>query len=137
MITQVLSICYSCDRQELESKRRRAHTHLGFLDNDMSAENNIEELIKQVTSHTGVQGFIIVNNEGIPIRHSFADSSRLLAIQYSALLQNLAQKAKAAIHELEPTNDLVFLRLRSKKHEILVAPESKYLLIVIQSPVVQ
>jgi dynein light chain roadblock-type len=102
----------------------------------MSTENNIEELIKQVTLHQGVQGFIIVNNEGIPIRHSFADTSRLLAIQYSALLQNLAQKAKAAIHELEPTNDLVFMRLRSKKHEILVAPESKYLLIVIQQPVV-
>jgi len=50
----------------------------------MSAENNIEELIKQVTSHAGVEGFIIVNNEGIPIRHSFAEGSRLLAIQYAA-----------------------------------------------------
>ena len=100
---------------------------------NMSAENNIEELIKQVTGHQGVQGFIIVNQEGIPIRHSFTDASRLLAIQYAALLQQLAQKAKNAIHELEPTNDLVFLRLRSKKHEILVAPESKYLLIVIQA----
>ena len=100
----------------------------------MSTENNIEELVKQVTGHAGVQGFIIVNAEGIPIRHSFADASRLLAIQYAALLQQLALKAKAAIHELEPTNDLVFLRLRSKKHEILVAPELKYLLIVIQQP---
>jgi dynein light chain roadblock-type len=101
------------------------------------AENNIEELIKGVTGHAGVKGFIIVNSEGIPIRHSFDDSDRLLAIQYAGLLQQMTHKAKAAIKELEPTNDLTFLRLRSKKHEILVAPERDYLLIVIQEPVAQ
>lgn len=98
------------------------------------AENNIEELVKQVTSHKGVKGFIIVNHEGIAIRHSFEDNDRGLAIQYAGLLQQLAQKAKSAIRELEPTNDLVFIRLRSKKHEILVAPEKDFLLIVIQQP---
>ena len=41
---------------------------------------------------------------------------------------------KAVIFDLDNTNDLVFLRLRSKKHEILVAPDKDYLLIVIQEP---
>lgn len=98
------------------------------------AENNVEELVKQVTGHTGVQGFIIVNHEGIAIRSSFADSDRAIAVQYAGLMQQLAQKARNAIRELEPTNDLCFLRLRSKKHEILVAPEKDFLLIVIQNP---
>ena len=31
-------------------------------------------------------------------------------------------------------NDLTFLRVRSKKHEIMVAPDKDYLLIVIQNP---
>jgi len=31
-------------------------------------------------------------------------------------------------------NDLTFLRLRSKKHEIMVAPDKDYLLIIIQDP---
>ncbi len=98
------------------------------------AEQGIEELIKQVTNHSGVKGFIIVNNEGIPIRHSFDDNDRALAIQYSASMQFLAMKAKAAIKQHDSTNDLVFLRLRSQKHEILVAPERDYILIVIQEP---
>lgn len=101
------------------------------------AENNIEELLKGVTQHAGVKGFIIVNSEGIPIRHSFDDADRALSIQYAGLLQNMAMKAKSAVQALDSTNDLVFLRLRSKKHEILVAPEKDYLLIVIQEPVSQ
>ena len=31
-------------------------------------------------------------------------------------------------------NDLTFLRIRSKKHEIMVAPDKEYVLIVIQNP---
>ena len=31
-------------------------------------------------------------------------------------------------------NDLTFLRIRSKKHEIMVAPDKDYILIVIQNP---
>lgn len=98
------------------------------------SENNIEELIKSVTNHSGVKGFIIVNHEGIPIRHSFDDNDRSLAIQYSASMQFLVMKAKSAIKNHDQTNELVFLRLRSHKHEILVAPEKDYLLIVIQEP---
>ena len=39
----------------------------------------------------------------------------------------------AKVRDLDPTNDLTFLRVRSKKHEIIVAPERDYLLIVIQN----
>ncbi|KEG13298.1 putative dynein light chain 2B, cytoplasmic [Trypanosoma grayi] len=93
---------------------------------------DIEELVKQITSHPGVQGMIIVNTDGIPIRHTFQEHSRLLAVQYSALFQSLAMKARSTVMELDNNNDLLFLRVRSNKHEVLVAPDTKYLLIVIQ-----
>ncbi|KAF8282493.1 dynein light chain [Trypanosoma cruzi] len=93
---------------------------------------DIEELVKQITDHPGVQGLIIVNTEGIPIRHTFQEQSRPLAVQYCALFQSLAMKARTAVVELDNNNDLLFLRVRSKKHEVLVAPDTKYLLIVIQ-----
>ncbi|KAH9589376.1 Roadblock/LAMTOR2 domain [Trypanosoma melophagium] len=93
---------------------------------------DIEELVKQITDHPGVQGLIIVNTDGIPIRHTFQEHSRLLAVQYSALFQSLAMKARSAVIDLDNNNDLLFLRVRSQKHEVLVAPDTKYLLIVIQ-----
>ncbi|CBH16486.1 dynein light chain 2B, cytoplasmic, putative [Trypanosoma brucei gambiense DAL972] len=93
---------------------------------------DIEELLKQITNHPGVQGIIIVNTDGIPIRHTFQEHSRLLAVQYSALFQSLAMKARNAVLEIDNNNELLFLRVRTKKHEVLVAPDTKYLLIVIQ-----
>jgi hypothetical protein len=45
------------------------------------------------------------------------------AVQYAGLLTLLATKSRAAVRELDSQNDVTFLRLRSKKHEILVAPD--------------
>ncbi|CCW61270.1 unnamed protein product [Phytomonas sp. EM1] len=95
---------------------------------------DIEELVKRITNHRGVRGFLIINSEGIPIRHSFTEASRELAVQYAALFQSLAIKAKSVVQEMDGSNELQFMRLRSKKNEIIVAPDNKYVLIVIQEP---
>jgi dynein light chain roadblock-type len=50
------------------------------------------------------------------------------------LLLQLASKARSVIRTLDPQNDITFLRVRSKKHEIMVAPDKDYLLFVIQNP---
>lgn len=59
------------------------------------------------------------------------------AVQYAGLLTLLATKSRAAVRELDSQNDVTFLRLRSKKHEILVAPDKEYILMVIQQPQVK
>ena len=37
--------------------------------------------------------------------------------------------------EIDPSNDLTFMRLRTRKHEIMVAPDRDYLLIVVQNTI--
>eukprot|EP00667_Euglena_gracilis_P033792 EG_transcript_56254 len=96
--------------------------------------SEIEDIVKRINSHRGVKGLIIVNSEGIPIRDTFDDHDRLLTIQYAALITQMVAKSRAAVKELDATNDLSFLRIRSRKHEILVAPDRDYILIVIQDP---
>ncbi|KAI9136612.1 hypothetical protein BKA69DRAFT_1033436, partial [Paraphysoderma sedebokerense] len=93
--------------------------------------SEVEETLKRLSSHKGVQGIVVVNSEGIPIRTTLDNS---LTVQYSALITQLAAKAKSVVRDLDPQNDLTFLRIRSKKHEIMVAPDKEYLLIVIQNP---
>ena len=46
----------------------------------------------------------------------------------------LAHKTRSAVKNLDPLkqNDLLFLRIRTKKHEILVAREGEYMMIVVQ-----
>ena len=92
--------------------------------------SEVEETIKRIQAHKGVHGLIIVNQEGIPIRTTLDNST---SVQYSGLLHQLTAKARSVVRDLDPQNDLTFLRIRSKKHEIMVAPEKDYLLIVIQA----
>jgi dynein light chain roadblock-type len=49
----------------------------------------------------------------------------------------LAKKAKSMIRDLDPTNDLSFLRIKTRNEEILVTPDKDYMLIAIQGPKVQ
>ncbi|XP_077982286.1 dynein light chain roadblock-type 2 [Glandiceps talaboti] len=93
--------------------------------------SEVEETLKRIQSHKGVIGIIVVNTEGIPIRTTLDNST---TVQYSGLIHTLAAKARSTVRDIDPQNDLTFLRIRSKKHEIMVAPEKEYLLIVIQNP---
>lgn len=59
---------------------------------------------------------------GIPIRTTLDNST---TVQYAGLIHQLAAKARSTVRDLDPQNDLTFLRIRSKKHEIMVAPGNR------------
>ncbi|XP_026302624.1 dynein light chain roadblock-type 2 isoform X2 [Piliocolobus tephrosceles] len=84
----------------------------------------VEETLKRIQSHKGVIGTMVVNAEGIPIRTTLDNST---TVQYAGLLHHLTMKAKSTVRDIDPQNDLTFLRIRSKKHEIMVAPETPVL----------
>ena len=68
--------------------------------------------------------------------------------QYAAIISSLSQKASILISTLDPDDDgngdgdgdgvggdeLNFIRIRSKKKEIMVAPDKEFLMMVIQNP---
>ena len=56
---------------------------------------------------------------GIPIRSTLDNST---TVQYSGLITSLTSKARSVVRDLDPQNDLTFLRVRSKKHELMIAP---------------
>ncbi|GMT14448.1 hypothetical protein PFISCL1PPCAC_5745, partial [Pristionchus fissidentatus] len=92
--------------------------------------SDVEETIKRIQTQKGVVGVIVMDNAGRAIRSTLDDEQ---TAQYSALLQTLCERAKGAIRELDSTNDLTFLRLRTKKNEILIAPDKEHLLAVIEN----
>ncbi|XP_041526196.1 dynein light chain roadblock-type 1 isoform X1 [Microtus oregoni] len=94
-------------------------------------EAEVEETLKRLQSQKGVQGIIVVNTEGIPIKSTMDNPT---TTQYANLMHNFILKARSTVREIDPQNDLTFLRIRSKKNEIMVAPDKDYFLIVIQNP---
>lgn len=95
----------------------------------MSAE--VEETLRRIQSHRGVKGVLIVSAAGVPIRSDLEPEDTKT---YAALLSQLAKKASSVVRTLDETDELTFLRIRSKKHEIMIAPDPDYLLIVVQRP---
>ncbi|XP_006876947.1 PREDICTED: dynein light chain roadblock-type 1 [Chrysochloris asiatica] len=111
-------------RPELELEPRRINFQIVI-------QAEVEETLKRLQSQKGVQGIIVVNTEGIPIKSTMDNST---TTQYANLMHNFILKARSTVREIDPQNDLTFLRIRSKKNEIMVAPDKDYFLIVIQNP---
>ncbi|KAG8470612.1 hypothetical protein KFE25_009033 [Diacronema lutheri] len=91
---------------------------------------DVEETLKRISSHKGVIGALIVNAQGIPIRSTLSDED---TFAHAALITQLVAKARRMVVDLDKDDELTFLRIRSNKHEILVAPDKEYLLICVQS----
>jgi dynein light chain roadblock-type len=95
----------------------------------MSTE--VEETLKRLQSHKGVKGVVIMNSDGIPIRSNLPQEE---TENYATLVSQLALKAAGVVRTLDDSDELAFLRIRSKKHEIMIAPDKDYVLVVIQNP---
>jgi len=53
---------------------------------------------------------------------------------YGVKLSEAARQARNLVRDLDPSNDLTFLRITCRKYEMMVAPDKDYFLIVIQTP---
>eukprot|EP00698_Gefionella_okellyi_P010370 TRINITY_DN2688_c0_g1_i1.p2 TRINITY_DN2688_c0_g1~~TRINITY_DN2688_c0_g1_i1.p2 ORF type:complete len:115 (-),score=10.28 TRINITY_DN2688_c0_g1_i1:590-934(-) len=96
-----------------------------------SQAQEVDETIKTLQSHRGVKGIIVLNYDGIPIRSTFTDAK--VVVQYAALVTFLTIKAQSFMKKLDG-NPLETMRVRSNKHELLIAPGSSYILVVVQEP---
>lgn len=98
------------------------------------AVNEAEETFKRLSALPGVQGIIVMNSDGIPIRTTLPQSKTAL---YVSLIHGLVVKTKSTIKEIDHQNDLSFIRLRSRNDEILISPDKEFTMIVIQKPAIQ
>mmetsp|Transcript_26783 Transcript_26783/g.65650 ORF Transcript_26783/g.65650 Transcript_26783/m.65650 type:complete len:110 (-) Transcript_26783:258-587(-) len=104
--------------------------------------SEVEATLQRINGHKGVLGTVIVNDEGEPIRATticeadgtpVADQNAVVSM-YSELIPQLASMARSLVRDLDPQNNLQFLRIRSKNHEIMVHSDVEFTLIVIQNP---
>ena len=91
----------------------------------------MEETWNRINTHKGVEGIIIVNKRGTAIK-STLDQDK--TIEYGSLINQFKEKAISAIASIDSQEQVYFIRIRSKKHEIMIAPDTEFSLIVIQNP---
>jgi dynein light chain roadblock-type len=95
----------------------------------------VEETEKRLRSHKGVHGFLVMNGDGIAIRSSMDKDE---TVHYAALVSRYVEKSRACIKRLDGDDELNFIRIRSAKHEVMIAPDfnngTDYYLVVVQDP---
>lgn len=100
----------------------------------MSSLAEIEDALTRLSAQPGVLGTLVATADGAPVRSSLDPA---LAAEYGALFSGLAARARVAVRELDASDELTFLRVRTRRGEVLVAPAfdpgRQYFLLVVQS----
>ena len=91
----------------------------------------IEETFNKVNTHKGIEGIILSDSEGVPIKSTFNESEKTLYYTTSASM--FVKKCRNVVKELIE-EDLTFIRIRTKLNEIMIAPENDFIFIVVQNP---
>ncbi|KAJ2829055.1 hypothetical protein GGI24_002233 [Coemansia furcata] len=92
---------------------------------------DIDETINRLGSKKGVESVMVLTKDGRVIRTTATPKHSEIQ---GKLLSRLARDAAEIVEELESQDDLSFLRIRTKRHEIMLALDHNYLLVIVQSP---
>ena len=92
----------------------------------------IDEIMLRTQAREKVRGIVIANKDGGCVRSTFGPGKSDEANKLAASVFQLTEKARGLVRDIDPTNDMTFLRFRLKRHEILVAPGKDFYLIVQQ-----
>ena len=96
----------------------------------------VDQRIQRIKQLKGVRGLLIVDENGKFLKSTMSLSNNETAPKlYAQKITELAIRAKSVVRDIDPLNTLTFFRVRSKRQEILVAPDKNLFLIVIQDQV--
>ncbi len=65
----------------------------------MQAATEVDDTIKRIASHKGVEGIVVCNTEGVPLKSTL---SKELTGKYSGLFVQLITKARSLVRTVDP-----------------------------------
>ena len=95
--------------------------------------SGITETLKRIEGNKSVIGTLILDSENNVIHSAFKNID---PAKYAERLPALIERASSMVKDIDPDNQLTFLRIRTDKLEILISPAEEYTLIVIQNVVI-
>ena len=101
-------------------------TFLDFFSWNQSIE--VEETFEVVSNRQGVVGAIVLSRSGVAVKSTFNEAQTAL---WSSLVGEAITQARTVGQIIETTSNLTMLRIRSSRHEVMIAPEKDFILMVI------
>jgi len=92
--------------------------------------SEIDSTLARIKKYDGVEGYSITHTTKGGFRSNFTGENKKGGIiTNNAMI--LTKKARVLIRDLDPTNDLTFLRIKTKNKELMVAPDNDFMFIVL------
>ncbi|EGN92549.1 hypothetical protein SERLA73DRAFT_190885 [Serpula lacrymans var. lacrymans S7.3] len=100
----------------------------------------LEQTLSLLSSHRSVLGYLLLSR-GHPvciIRYSGVIFEGEQGKKYASAISKIVESVQAGLEEVNgPDNDgdeVRFMRIRTKRHEIMISPDERYLLAVLHDP---
>ncbi|XP_016928429.2 dynein light chain roadblock-type 1 [Drosophila suzukii] len=90
----------------------------------------VEKAFDQVKSKENVRDVVILNDSGHPVLSTMDQAE---AVQFSGQFQAIRGRLERGMSKIDPTDELVMLRVRTKTNEVLLVPDSKITVLVVQN----
>ncbi|KAH7873247.1 hypothetical protein F5879DRAFT_789052 [Lentinula edodes] len=100
----------------------------------------LEQTLALLSSHRSVLGYMLLSR-GHPasiIRHSGGVFDGEHGKKYAGVIARIVETVQAGLEEINGVesegDDVKFLRIRTKRHELMISPDGRYLLAVLHEP---
>ncbi|CAH4023844.1 unnamed protein product [Pieris brassicae] len=103
--------------------------HDEWLVRTTASLNEINPIVDRIMEDESVEGVIMTNQEGEPI---LTNINLMNATNYGIAMRRLGAITQASIKDLDPFDEVLILRVTTKKLEIMTAPHSEFNVIVMQ-----
>ncbi|TFK49200.1 hypothetical protein OE88DRAFT_1600351, partial [Heliocybe sulcata] len=100
----------------------------------------LEQTLTLLSSHRSVLGYMLLSR-GYPvsiIRHSGVVFEGEQGRKYAQAIGRIVESVQTGLVEVsadpKDADDVRFMRIRTKRHEIMISPDERYLLAVLHDP---
>ncbi|KAH6901534.1 hypothetical protein BKA70DRAFT_1113809, partial [Coprinopsis sp. MPI-PUGE-AT-0042] len=100
---------------------------------------DLEQKLSLLSSHRSVLGYLLIaraQHHPSIIRHSGVVFEGEQGRKYAAVVARIVQSVQNGLDELrrEDDDEIRFMRIRTKRHELMISPDDRYLLAVLHDP---
>lgn len=102
----------------------------------------LEQTLSMLSAHRSVLGYILLSRgEQVSIiRHSGVVFEGDQGKKYAAVIRRIVESVQTGLEEVSGEenegDNIRFMRIRTKRHELMISPDQRYLLAVLHDPAI-
>lgn len=90
----------------------------------------MEEAFRLIQQKKNIRDIVIINERGNPVKSTMEYDK---AVKFVGYFQEIRGRLERGMEKIDPSDELLMLRVRTKIHEVLLVPDSKITLMVVQN----